>query len=109
MPPHRKVALDAACGDEVVCGFRRRIGVDDASDSIPETTDGAFGGLSQICLELGEGVLDRVEVGAVERKIEERRVGSLYHLTYALAFLAGEVVHDDDGVVWQLGDEHFST
>jgi hypothetical protein len=60
-------------------------------------------GLSQICFELGEGILDRIEVRAVRRKIEERSAGRLDHLAYARPFVAGEVIHDDDGVVWKLG------
>src|SRR6185437_2717082 len=39
------------------------------------------------------------------RKIEERGAGGLDHLAYARPFVAGEVVHNDDGLVWQFGDE----
>jgi hypothetical protein len=53
-----------SAGAEAVVAFRWREGVGDAADGGPETLDGALGGLSQERLELGEGVLDRVEVGA---------------------------------------------
>jgi hypothetical protein len=56
--------LQISCGGEVVCGFCGRVSVDDAANGIPETVDGAFGSLSEICFEFGEGVLDGIEVGA---------------------------------------------
>lgn len=46
------------------------------------------------------------EVGAVGRKIKEGCAGSLDRLADARPFVAGEVVHDHDGIGWKLGDEH---
>lgn len=59
-----------------------------------------------VCSELGEGVLDRVEVGTIGRKIQERSAGRLDQLAYAWPFVAGEIVHDDDGAIWKLRDQH---
>ena len=53
-----------ARGGEVVGAFVGREGVDDATDGGPETVDGSRGRLAEHGLELGEGVLDGVEVGA---------------------------------------------
>jgi len=39
----------------------------------PELIDSAGGGLAEQGFELGEGVLDRVEVGRVRRKEEQLR------------------------------------
>jgi hypothetical protein len=39
--------------------------VDDAADGVPEAIDRSFGSFAQEGLELGEGVLDGIEVGAV--------------------------------------------
>ena len=36
------------------------------TDGVPQAMDGALGGFAQMRLELGECLLDRVEVGAVE-------------------------------------------
>jgi hypothetical protein len=66
----RSVCIVPSCG-EVVGAFRGAEGADDASDGAPEAGDGAFGGLAEEGLELGEGVLDRIEVGAVGWEGEE--------------------------------------
>ena len=58
-------------GGEVVCAFLRLEELNEATDGVPETVDGSFSGLAQEGLQLGEGVLDRVEVGAVGRNIEQ--------------------------------------
>jgi hypothetical protein len=43
------------------------------TDRVPEAVNGVLGGLAQVCLELGEGLFNRVEVGAVGRQNEQRR------------------------------------
>lgn len=45
-----------ACGGEGVGALFGREGVDDAADGVPESLDGACGGLAQHGLQLGEGV-----------------------------------------------------
>ena len=60
----------------------------------------------KFALSFGEGILDRVEVGAVGRKIEECCAGGFDHLAYARPFVAGEVIHDDNRILWKFGDEH---
>ena len=47
-------------------------------------------------LELGEDLLDRVEVGAVGRQEEELGAGGPDRLADGLALVAAEIVHDDD-------------
>jgi hypothetical protein len=36
--------------------------VEEVADGVPEPIDGALGGLAQQGLELGEGLLDRIEI-----------------------------------------------
>ena len=56
----------------------------------------ARGGLSQQVLELGEDLLDRVQVGRVLRQEEQFGTGGANELPHRLAFVAAEIVHDDD-------------
>ena len=43
--------------------------VEQLADGVPQAVDGAFGRLAQERLELGECLLDRVEVGGVGRQV----------------------------------------
>lgn len=65
-------------------------------DASPCVFSGSFGGLSQQVLELGEHLLDRVQVGRVWRQVEQLGLGGTDGLADSWAFVAGEVVHDDD-------------
>jgi hypothetical protein len=57
---------------------------------------GPFDGPSQERLELREGHLDGVEVGAVGREEAQLGAGGLDQLARRDALVAGEVVHYDD-------------
>ena len=48
---------------EVVGALLWRVEVKDAADGVPEAMDGALGGFSQMRLELGERLLDRLKSG----------------------------------------------
>ena len=61
----RSVCIIAEIG-KVVGAFLRDEDVDDAADGVPQAVDGALGGLSQMRLELGEGLFDQIEVRAGE-------------------------------------------
>ena len=80
-------------------GIRGSEEIDDAADGGPEAVDGSLGGLAQQRLELGEGVLDRIEVGLVGRQVEQAGAGRLDHLAHLRPLVAGQIVHDDD-VAW---------
>ena len=54
-------------------------------------------------LELGEGVLDGIEVGA--REVEEMGGGGFDQLAHSGAFVAREIVHDHRIALAQLWDE----
>ncbi len=65
-------------GAELVGALGRREEINDASYGMPKTVDGSLGGLSQERHELGEGVIDRVEVGGrAGGSTPRRRPGSL--------------------------------
>lgn len=66
------------------------------ADSSPEAVGGAFSSLPEERLELGEGFLDGVEVGAVGREVEQARPNCFDGSPDARALVAAEVVHDDD-------------
>jgi hypothetical protein len=74
-------------------------------DFSPESFDGALCGFSQERLELGESVLDRIEVGTVGREIEQLGAGRLDSSAYACAPVRSEVVHDDDVAGLELWNE----
>ena len=49
--------------------------VEEVADPSPGGIEGALGRFAEQVLQLGEDLLDRVQVGAVGRQIEERRAG----------------------------------
>ena len=66
---------------------------------MPQGIDGPRFCLSQMSLEFGEGHLDRIEVGAVGRQVEEPCAALLEDRGGLLALVAGEVV-EDHHVAW---------
>src|SRR2546430_3091019 len=67
--------------------------------------DGAGGGLAQEVLDLGEGLLDRVQVRRVFRQEEELGTGGADELAYCFGFVTAEIVHDDDVAGTKRGDK----
>ena len=67
----------------------------------------SLAGLAQQVLELGEDLLDRVEIGAVGRQEDQlaRRPLRMAART-ALALVAAEIVHDHDVAGLSVGSEH---
>jgi hypothetical protein len=71
-------------------------GIEEGSDAFPGCFDGSFVGLSEQCFELGKDLFDGVEIGAVGRQEDELGTGAADGLADGLAFVAAQVVHDDD-------------
>ena len=71
-------------------------GVDGVADRIPEGLDGACCGLFQESLDLGEGHLDRVEVGTVGRQEQDVGARGLDGLADGDGLVGRQVVEDDD-------------
>ena len=67
---------------------------------------GSGGGFSQQVLELGEDLLDRIEVGRVFRQEEELGASRSDRPSNRCAFVAAEIVHDDDIARLKLRDEN---
>ena len=57
-------------------------------------------------LEFGEGVLDRVEIGAVGRKVQQRRACGYYGGADAWALMAAQIIHGDDAARGKRGDQN---
>ena len=81
---------------DVVQAFLRREAFECVSDGLAEFVEGSLGGGSQEGFELGEDLLDGIEVGTVGREIEDSGSGLFDGLADALDFVGGEIVHDDD-------------
>jgi len=70
--------------------------LEECSDASPGRFNGSLGGFSEQCLELGEDLLDRIEVRAIGRQEKELGTCSTDHVPYDLGFVAAEIVDDDD-------------
>ena len=62
----------------------------------PSVLDGSLLGMPHPVLDLGEGLLDRIEVRGVGRQEPEPGAGGLYDVPDGCGFVAAEIVHDDD-------------
>jgi hypothetical protein len=67
--------------------------------------DGAHGDLAQEVLDLGEDLLDRVQVRRVFRQEEELGAGGADELAYNSGLVTAEIVHDYDVAGMKRGDE----
>ena len=90
------IRLVAGVG-EVVSALGGREGVEPLGDGTFEGGEGAGGRLAQERLQLGEGLLDRVEVGAVGRQ-EEQRCAGLFDRSACRRHLVGRQVIEHDNV-----------
>src|SRR6266511_5774193 len=80
---------------EVPAFLRAEIG-NDATDPTQEARDRMLGRLAQMRLEFAEGQFDRVEVGRILRKIDERRARSFDCLRDAGDLMYRKIVHEYD-------------
>src|SRR3954471_10225739 len=75
-------------------GWREEVG--DPTDGLPQALDRALGGFAQQRLVFGESLLDRVQVGAVGRQIDELRPSGGDCLGDAGDFVAAQIVEQDN-------------
>jgi len=94
-------------GCEIVCAFFWRVKVDDAPNGGPEAVDGSLRGFSQQRLQFGEGVLNRIEVRTIGRKIKKLCARRLDDCADGGSFVAGQIIHDDDVSGRQFWRENF--
>jgi hypothetical protein len=92
---------------EEVGAFLRAEGAQDFADGRANGFDGSCAGFSQVVFEFGEQLLDRVQVRGVFRQKDEMGAGLADRGPYRFAFVAAEIVHDDDISEPQGGNENF--
>jgi hypothetical protein len=88
--------------DKEVSTFLWGYGFEEPGDSDLDLLEATGVCLSQECLELGERLFDRVQVGTVRRQIEQLGTGRPDRSSYGRGLMAAEIVHHDD-VAWPQG------
>jgi len=81
--------------------------VDERADPSPEGVDRAFGVFSQVRLELGERLLDRIEIGRIGRQVAEFAARRLDRLADGGALVGAEIVHHHDVAGRERGEQDF--
>ena len=74
----------------------RREGVEEGSDAFPSSVGGSFCGLSQEMFELGEDLLDGVQVGAIGWQEQQARTDISDCPAHGGPFVTAQIVHDHD-------------
>ena len=82
--------------------------IEELADPPPRGLHGSFFGLSQERFELGEDLLDGVEVGGVWGQKKELCAGISDGLANQLSLVAAKVVHDDDIAGLEGRDQHLA-
>ena len=91
---------------EEVCAFVRFELLQGIGGGSLESVEGSRGGLAHMRLELGKGIFDRIEIGAVGRQIVEFGAAGLNGKPDARDLVGGQIVHNDD-IAWaQYGNQH---
>src|SRR4029077_13778797 len=81
---------------EVVCAFLRGEAAEEISDGVPEGLTAAGCSLADQRLEFGEGLLDRIEIGAVGRQVDQTGAARFNGFAHAGDLVRAEIVLDDD-------------
>ena len=70
--------------------------MEEGSDPPPRRLNGALGGLAEERFELGEDLLNRVEIRRIRRQEAQRSAHSLNGPPHSRALVAAEIVQDDE-------------
>ena len=81
---------------EVVGALVELEALEQHADGCPQSTDGAGGRLARQRFELGEELLDRVQVGGVRRQIDNLGALRLDGLADSVDLVRREVIHNHD-------------
>ena len=73
-----------------------REGIEQGTDAPPRCFDGSFCGFPEQVFQLGEDLLDRIEVWAVGRQEQQARASGPDYVPDSGLLVAGQVVEDDD-------------
>jgi hypothetical protein len=76
--------------------FLRVEEVTDAPDLLPEGVDGSDGSCAEVGFKLGEGHLDRVEVGTIGRQEQDPGTPGRDGVLGGLALMGRQIIHDHD-------------
>ena len=90
---------------QIVCAFLRAEGLDQGVKLVPESTNRSHGSLAQESFELGQGHLDRIEVGRVLRQVTQCSARSFYGFAHAGDVISREIVDDDHVVAFKRGHQ----
>jgi len=101
---------------EIVGTFLGTEGGDKRANSSVKPGDGALSNFAQVGFEFAEGILDGVKVWRILRQIAKRRACGFNRLSYTEDFVGCKIVHHDDIVsvergdeaLFDIGKEHFS-
>ncbi len=85
--------------------IRRGEGLEGGGDGVDQGIEGSGRGLAQEGLQLGEPLLDRVEIGAVGRQVEQTGFGVFDRRPDALDLVARQIIEDDDIALLEFGNE----
>jgi len=66
-------------------------GIEERADATPGSVEGALGGLAREMFELGEDLLDGIEIGAIGRQEEELGAGGADGAADERALVAAEI------------------
>src|ERR1700733_15164109 len=99
------MTLGITCASEIVCAFVWRDGGEGFGDSVGDGVEGSGRGFSDEAFDLGEDLLDRVEVGGVFWKEQETPAGGLDRVSHGFAFLRSQIVEHDDVVALEGRDQ----
>ena len=81
---------------EEILAFGGRKAVQELADAGPQAFNRALFVFAQVRLELGEGLLDRVQVGGIGRQVAQLRASGFDCAANVFAFVSAKVVHHDD-------------
>jgi hypothetical protein len=70
--------------------------IEQGADALPGCFDSSLGGFSEQRFQLGEHLLDGIEIGTIGRQEEKVRAGRTDGPAHGVALVAAEIVHDDD-------------
>src|ERR1700694_5089963 len=91
---------------EIIGAFLWPEGLEQLADCGAEGFNGARGAFSQQVFELGKDLFDRVQVRRIFRQEEQLGAGGPNELAHGFAFVAAEIVQDDDVAGLQGWDEY---
>jgi hypothetical protein len=81
---------------DIVGAFLRCEATEQGADALPGCFDSSFGCFSKQRFQLGEHLLDGIEIWTIWRQEEKLGAGRTDGLAHGVALVTAEIVHDDD-------------